>query len=76
MKEWFAMVESFTRLLSLIACFLFLCAPPASGQRVGGELDRLDKEWQKAYDNHNFARAIEIGHDLAQRKPGDPGARL
>lgn len=54
----------------LLVFALLTTAAPA--QRVSGELDRLNKEWKKAYDNHNFEKAIEVGLDLAQRKPGDP----
>lgn len=52
--------------VSLLGCGV------AFGQRVSGELDRLSKEWKKAYDNQRFEEAIVIGLDLAQRKPGDP----
>lgn len=58
--------------VSYVLCALFLCTPMACAQRVSGELDRLNKEWKKAYDSHNFVRAIEVGLDLAQRSPGDP----
>lgn len=59
-------------ILSLLALGFAQAPLPALAQRVSGELDRLKKEWKKAYDTHNFDKAIEVGLDLAQRSPADP----
>jgi|CXWL01.1.fsa_nt_gi predicted esterase len=56
----------------LAISLVLFCSFPVTAQRINGELDRLKKEWQKAYENHDFAHAIEIGLDLVQRNPTDP----
>ncbi len=51
---------------------VLVCCVPVVAQRISGELDRLNAEFQRAYDNQSFTRAIELGLDLAQRNPSDP----
>jgi len=57
---------------TLVVSLLLLCCPCASAQRVDGDLDRLRRQWQAAFDKHDLDQAIQIGLDLAQRKPADP----